>query len=154
MAFENEIAKLVAYEKNVTRENINLLVDAGVDVGIFNLLDAIAAKNKSQALKNLGDLLEKGENEIFILTMIQKQIHNLALIFEKKKAGLSESQIAQILKLHPFVVKKALGALRQVGDTEVIKRYYGSVTEAEFFIKTGQKEPNVALELLVLNLSK
>ncbi len=159
---KNEIEKLVAYNKKVTEETIEKLSIANINVKIFDLTDAITAKNKEKAFRVLGELLDSGENEIYILSMIQWQVRNLALVYNLRSH--SEHEIAKMAKLNPFIVKKSLSAVRllchsreggnpdEIGFNK-IKSYYSQIIEAENDIKTGAKEPDVALELLVNKLT-
>ncbi len=159
---KNEIEKLVAYDKKVTEETIEKLSIANINVKIFDLTDAITAKNKEKAFRVLGELLDSGENEMYILSMVQWQVRNLALVYSLKSH--SEYEIAKMAKLNPFIVRKSLAAVRllchsheggnpdEIGFNK-IKSYYSQIIETENDIKTGAKEPDVALELLVNKLT-
>lgn len=57
----NEIKKLVSYKNNkiIKLEDIGLLVRSKIETDIFKTIDAIAEKNKKQALNLLHKHLEK-----------------------------------------------------------------------------------------------
>ena len=148
---KNEIEKLVAYNKKITGENIEKLSVPNLNVRIFDLTDAITVKNKERAFDILEDLIESGENEMYILSMIQWQVRNLALVYGLKNLG--EYEIAKKAKLNPFIVKKSLAAARKIGSDQTVKKYYGQIIEAENDIKTGAKDLDVALELLINRLT-
>lgn len=148
---KNEIRKLINYNKKITEENIEKLSVSNANVKVFDLTDAITAKNKEKAFKILGELLDSGENEMYVLSMIQWQVRNLAMIYDLKNA--SEREIASKAKMNPFIVRKTLSATRKIENMDTIKNYYGSIIDAENDIKTGAKEPDVALELLVNKLT-
>lgn len=148
---KNEIQKLASYDKKITEENIEKLSVANVNVKIFDLTDAITAKNREKAYKILGELLNSGENEMYILSMIQWQVRNLALVYDLKNSN--ERDIASKAKMNPYIVKKTLSATRKIENTGTIRSYYGQIIDAENDIKTGAKEPDVALELLVNKLT-
>ncbi len=148
---KNEVSKLVAYDKNIKLENIEKLSVSNVNVKIFDLTDTITAGNKEKSFKILKDLLDSGENELYILSMIQWQVRNLALVYGFKNA--SETEIAKKTKLNPFIVRKSLVAAKKISSDGTIKNYYSQIIEAENDIKTGAKEPDVALELLVNQLT-
>jgi len=158
---KNEIEKLVAYNKEITEESIGKLCVPDVNVKIFDLTDAIAQKDKGKSSKILKELLDSGENEMYLLSMIQWQMRNLAIVYELKDS--SDRDIISRAKLNPYIVKKTLSAARllchsreggnpdEVGF-DTIKKYYELIIEAENDIKTGAKESDIALELLVNKL--
>lgn len=148
---KNEIQKLVSYDKKITEESIDKLSVANVNVKIFDLTDAITAKNREKAFKILTELLDSGENEMYILSMIQWQVRNLALVYDLKDSN--ERDIASKAKLNPYIVKKTLSATRKIENIDTIKNYYGLIIEAENDIKTGAKDPDISLELLVNKLT-
>lgn len=148
---KNEIQKLTSYDKKITEENIEKLSVANINVKIFDLTDAITAKNRKNAFSVMNELLDSGENEMYILSMIQWQMRNLALVYGLK--NLSERDIVAKAKMNPYIVKKTLSVARKIENLDTIKYYYSLIIEAENDIKTGAKEPDVALELLVNNLT-
>jgi len=148
---KNEIQKLVSYNKKITEESIEKMSVANINVKIFDLTDAITAKNKGKAFKVLGELLDSGENEMYILSMVQWQMRNLTLVYELK--DLNERDIASKAKMNPYIVKKTLYVAKKIESPSTIKSYYTLIIEAENDIKTGAKDPDVALELLVNKLT-
>ncbi len=159
---KNEIAKLVVYDKNIKLENIEKLSVSNINVKIFDLTDAITAGNKEKAFEILKSLLDSGENELYILSMVEWQMRNIATIYDLKDSN--EFDIAKMSKMSPYTIKKILPAVRSLchsreggnpdeSGLSVIKNYYRQIIEAENDIKTGAKEPDVALELLVNQLT-
>lgn len=148
---KNEIQKLMSYDKKITEGSIEKLSVANINVKIFDLTDAIIQKNREKAYKILSELLDSGENEMYILSMIQWQVRNLALIYDLKDSN--ERDIASKAKLNPYIVKKTLSATRKIESPDTIKTYYGLIIEAENDIKTGAKDPDVAMELLINKLT-
>lgn len=148
---KNEIQKLTSYSKEITEENIEKLSVADINVKIFDLTDAITQKDRKRASRVLGELLESGENEMYILSMIQWQVRNLALVYDLKDS--SERDIASKAKMNPYIVQKILSATRKIDSIDTVKNYYTLIIEAENDIKTGAKDPDVSLELLVNKLT-
>lgn len=148
---KNEIQKLLSYGKKITEENIEKLSVSNLNVKIFDLTDAITAGNRQKAFKVLKDLIDSGENELYILSMIEWQMRNVAQIYDLK--NMSEKEIALKLKMNPFVVKKNLFGVKKISDDSTIRNYYNQILSTENDIKTGAKEPQVALELLINKLT-
>ena len=147
---KNEIQKLVSYDKEITEESVEKLSVANINVKIFDLTDAITQKSREKAFKVLSELLDSGENGMYILSMIQWQVRNLALVYDLKNSN--ERDIASKAKMNPYIVKKTLSATRKIESIDTIKNYYSLIIEAENDIKTGAKDPDVSLELLVNKL--
>lgn len=105
---DSEIQKLITYNKQIALQNVNELVKGEFLDSIFTLMDAISEKKPQKALITLNNFLKEEDNEIYLLTMLARQIRNLLSVKELSEEGLKESEIASKLKLHPFVVKNTL----------------------------------------------
>jgi DNA polymerase-3 subunit delta len=138
----NEIKKLVNYKnKGVIRiEDVEALVRPKIELGIFRTIDAIALRNKKQALELLRKHLEKGDAPLYLLAMINFQLRNLLTI----KSGAS-------LSAHPYVVRKTIQQARNFSLGE-LKKIYQKIFQVDLDIKTGKIEPEVALDLLVAEI--
>ena len=150
----SEIDKLIAYchNREITNQDIKKIVSPKIDDNIFKLTDAIAQKNKSLAIKLINENMLSGTKETIILAKIIWQFKNLILIkdlIESKKIQPSLEIISQTLRLHPFVVKKALATARNYNLNQLKKIYYRLLT-IDYKIKTSQVEPRVLFDLLVI----
>lgn len=148
---KNEISKLLNYDQKITKESIEELSVANINVKIFDLTDAITRKDADKAFRILNELLDSGENEMYILAMIQWQVRNLALVYDLKNS--SEREVASKAKLNPYIVRKTLSAVRKIEGLDTIKKYYTQTLNAENDIKSGAKEADVSLELLINKLT-
>lgn len=148
-----EIAKLLNYKKNIDKTAINLLVKSKTESNIFELMDYIGRKDFKNAEKKLQQITDAGENEIYILTMIIKQIKNLLLVKDLTEKGLGNDEIARKTKMHPFVIKKAVEQNRGFATSELIS-IYDDLVKTDMAVKTGQKDPRLALDLLLNKICK
>lgn len=75
----SEIGKIGAYakEKKITQQDIDAVSTPQLDAVIFNLTDAIAARNFDKAFAVLGDLLHMQEPPIKLLATLSKQVRQL-----------------------------------------------------------------------------
>jgi len=151
----NELAKLLTYQKRVTVETIDLLVQPQVQGDIFDLIQNTAGKNISRAMQGLYHLFNQGMSEIYILTMIGYQYRNLLQLKDAqgRNERLSSGQMARKLCLHPYVVTKTWPLLK-LYPLEDLKAIYGKILNFETMIKTGKIEPRVGLELLIFELTR
>ena len=147
---ENEIKKLVNYKNKgkIETKDIELLVKPRIETDIFKTIDVIAQKNKGLALKLLQKHLEKGDNPLYLLSMINYQFRNLLIIKDLIEKNRSYNLIIKKSGLHPFVVRKTYSQSRWFTIQE-LKKIYQRIFEVDLDIKTGKIEPEAALELLV-----
>jgi len=146
---DNEIKKLAAYKKGgrVSNKDIGLLVKPKIEPDIFKTIDAIAKRDKKTALALIHQHLEKGDNPIYLLHMINYQFRNMLVVKDLLERGKSPNQA----KLHPFVVRKSL-ELAQKFTLEELKKIYHKIFKADFNIKTGKLESEAALDLLIAEI--
>lgn len=167
----NEIQKLVLYgaeDSNgsvITNHDVDSLVRPKIAGEIFVLIDELGAKNTGRSLDELKKLLAQGENELYILTMIVYQFRNLLILKDAMRnlglevahpvarQGNLQFRIAQRCGLHPFVVQKSLGQLKNY-DFERLKTIYQKILDIDFKIKTGGLDSRLALELFIIDATR
>ena len=150
---DKEIDKLVTYKNKQTIEedDVEKLVSANLNTSVFELIDNLGEKNLEKALKFLNNLIEQGEEVLYLLGMVVYQIRNLILIKDLALKNLPKSEIIRITKKHPFVVTKTLSQAKNFSAQE-LDNIYKKIFATELKIKTGKVEPKTALNLLVTKL--
>lgn len=147
---EQEIMKLVSHSPEVTAAKVRLLVAPSLQEGVFDLVDAIAARNSKRALEVFHALISERTNELYILTMIIWQLRNLLLA---KTAGpISPGELSKQAKMSPFVAGKMLDRQRSYTE-DALKRAFTAAVDTDYAIKTGQGEPQQLVEALIVNLT-
>ncbi len=146
----NEINKLSDYKRNsvVKKEDVELLVRPKLENDIFKTIEAIAQKNKKQALSLLHKHLENGDNTLYLLSMIAYQFKNLLIIKDLIEKRSPYGVILKNSGLHPFVVKKTYYLCSQFTFAE-LKKIYQKIFQVDSDIKTGKIDSELALDLLV-----
>lgn len=151
----NEIEKLISYCQGtkISSDDIKLLVRPQTESNIFDLVDAVGEKNLKRALNECQKLLENGQNELYILSMIVYQYRNLLILKDlfEHSADRSQWALAKKAGLHPFVVGKALMQLKNFSLSD-LKNSYNLLGDFDCAIKTGKMENRVALTLLITKL--
>lgn len=159
--FSNEIKKLINFKMKsqvpvISEEDVELLVKSKIETDIFKTIDAIATKNKKEALKYIHKHLEKGDSPLYLLSMINFQFRNL-LILKERLQSLNNTQMFQAnnlskeLKMHPYVIKKTTWQARNF-TLEELKKIYHKIFEVDLNIKTGRIEAETALDLLITEI--
>src|SRR5712691_7684629 len=111
----NELDKLATYAgtgATITVEDVRKLSAQVQEARVFDLTDALAQRNRKQALDILHDLLADGEPPLKLNSTITTQVRSLLLVKELAQKGMRAAQICSTLGIVPFVAEKAL---RQVG---------------------------------------
>jgi len=150
----NELDKLATYVgpgAAITVEDVRQL-SAQVHEAriIFDLTDALAQRNRKQALDLLHDLLADGEPPLRLISTITSQVRSLLLVKELAGDGLRISQIVSATGMAPFVAEKAL---RQVGKftSSQLEGIYRQLMATDADLKRSRMTPEMALDLLVVN---
>ena len=151
---ENEIAKLVTYAdgRTVTTDDVELL-SASPEVTVFALLDAIALGQRGKALGQLRALFHRGERSEMILPQIASSLRRLIQARELLDLGLRGAELQRRLGGHPFVAEKAERQARgyRMDQLETALRL---LLDTDRAIKTGEAEPELALELFICDLPR
>jgi len=157
----NEINKLSNYKIGgpkgcfITKEDVELLVKPNIENDIFKTIDALASKDKKQALSLLHKHLENGDAPLYLLSMISYQFRNLLIIKELQgDPGTLQKPYNLIVKksgLHPFVAQKSYYLCNQF-SIEKLKKIYQKIFQVDSDIKTGKIEPETALDLLLAEI--
>ena len=148
-----ELQKLVNFSngKVINKQSVELLVRPNLSVDIFKTIDALAEKNKRQAITLLHKHLDSGEKPLYLLSMIAYQFKNLLMVKELQEKGMMYASIIKKSGLHPFVVKKSYFLCRQFSFLE-LKKIYQKIFSIDSDIKTGKVEAETALDLLVAGI--
>lgn len=156
----NEIKKLVSYKlkcpnPEISQRDIELLVKPKIENDIFKTIDAIASKNKKQALDLIHKHLEKGDTPLYLLSMINFQFRNLLIVksqeLRRKFYAGDMRVLAEKLKMHPYVIQKSTQQARKF-NFEELKKIYQKIFQVDLSIKTGKVEPETALDLFIAEI--
>lgn len=144
---ENEIQKLAHFisGREITVADVEQNVLSAVESNIFKTIDAVAVRDRRQALRLIKEHVDKGDHPLYLLAMIVSQFKNLILV----KA--SEGASAARLGIHPYVFGKTVAQARRFGLDE-LKNIYRKICQTDFDIKTGKISPEAGLDLLIANI--
>lgn len=146
-----EIAKLVAYQPEVTKETIAELVVPNLNQSVFDLVDAMTAGRGKAALTAYHALLAERTNELYLLTMIIWQLRNL--LTAKSAAGMAAAELASKTGLSPYVANKSIAAAQPYRESTLKKAFLAAV-ECEYNIKSGRQPAAPAVENLIVAVAR
>jgi len=145
---ENEIQKLV-YRwpgKEITVADIEREVDPEIGTNIFKTIDAVAARDKKQALRLIKEHVDKGDHPLYLLAMIVGQFKNILLV----KSDGADSGAAR-LGINPYVFGKTVPQARRF-ELDELKNIYRKICQTDLDIKTGKIGAEIGLDLLIAQL--
>ena len=146
----NEINKLSNYKvgSTIKKEDVDLMTRPAVENDIFKTIEALAAKDKKQALSLVYKHLEKGDSPLYLLSMISYQFKNLLILKELQDARVPYGAIAKKSGLHPFVVQKTAYMCNRFSMQD-LKKIYLKIFQIDSDIKTGKIDAETALDLFI-----
>lgn len=149
-AMQEEMRKLSFYahaEKTSTiTENVfEELVLPNLNVDVFRFIDQMFDKNFEKAHQSLKTLLLKDKDSmILLLFLLGKQLKQL---FYAKSLGQS-SEIAKVLKIHPFIAEKLLKQASRFSFGTLFK-LYEEIYQMDLYLKTGKVMSENVLDLVL-----
>jgi DNA polymerase-3 subunit delta len=152
----HETEKLALYvgEGKATHEDVEALCPPDVQSNIFAFVDALAAGERSKALKLLEDLIGTGEPSLRVTYMIRRQFRLVAQARTLFERGASRGEVAKELKVPPFVARKLEEQARELGE-EDLERAFALILDLERGLKGGSDlGDELQVELAVLKLSE
>ena len=148
---DQEIHKLAIYanqERAISISDIDALVPYAQSAVVWDLVDAVGQQDDRAAAQTLHRLLDSGEHPLLLLTMITRQFRLLILVTELKASGATVELCAKALKLHPYPVRKLYNQATHFSAGQ-LENVYRHLLDTDLAVKTGEIEPQTALDLLV-----
>ncbi len=148
----NELDKLATYAgkgTTITIDDIRQLSAQVQEARIFDLTDALAQRNRQQALNILHDLLSDGEPPLKLLSTITSQVRSLLLVKELAQKGMRAPQIVSALGMAPFIVDKSLRQVSKFNPAQ-LESAYRQLLATDAALKRSRLTPEMALDLLVV----
>lgn len=152
----NELEKLLLYADSESTINekhvreITSLVPGQLEQGaIFNMVEAISAKDQKLALEIFHQLIDAGEVPLRILPLIERQLR--LLLAAKTKATLNTATVAKAMgESSDFALKKAL-RYQQNFSLEQLYQGFAEIVKVDGDLKYGAN-PEQIMEQLIITL--
>jgi DNA polymerase-3 subunit delta len=154
MRADSELAKLATYANGraITEADVDLLTPYTPEANIFNMVDALGQRRGGEALRLLRQLLDGGDEPLRVFGMIIRQYRLLLQMKEQLDRGQTARSAAKVMDVHPYVAQK-LAPQTNFYSLDLLERIYHFLLETDLEIKTGQMDPELALEALVTRLA-
>ncbi len=152
---DRELEKLSLYAtgRSITDADVRAMVPYAQEANIFAAVDSIMDGRPGPALRSVMQLMEDGQEPLYIIAMIERQLRLIALARDLSDRGVSQPDLGRRMGANSdFVVRKTLGQARRLTLPQIRNRYR-RVLESDLAIKQGRLEPALSLQLLVADLA-
>ncbi len=149
-----ELEKLICYcmdRDSVTVEDVNAICTNRISNHIFDMVNAIADRQKKRALSLYYDLLALREPPMRVLFLIARQYHLLLQTRVLRQKGFDNKAIASQIGVPPFAVGKYTAQAAKF-KTADLKEAVRQCVETEEAVKTGRMNDRMAVEVLILSM--
>ena len=130
---ERELDKLAAYcrGQEVTVEAIDAVCCASVETKVFDLMDAVGHRRRSEAFRRLEEVYAAGEDPQRVFFSLVRHVRLLEQTMERAGSGAVKStDLAKELGVHPFTARKLAEQYRAY-DRRTLNRAFVALAEAE-----------------------
>jgi len=148
----NELDKLIGFvgeREEIKVEDIDAICSGMTVSRIFDMIDAVASKEKDKALQLYDDLLANKESPMSILYLFSRHINILLQIKELSSLGLNKNEMAKKIGVPPFAVPK-YGMQAKAFKRSKLLRMLESRLEYEERFKTGRINDQLAVEMFLI----
>ncbi|MCS7054165.1 MAG: DNA polymerase III subunit delta [Ignavibacterium sp.] len=152
---ENQIEKIVQYigeNEEITFKAIEELTTKLKTYTIFDLLNALDKKDKSNSLKIAYNLLDNSELGLLgIIAMLNKHFTTLLRIDELEKLKMTEEEKAKALGINKYFYSNFAKATRLYGLNQ-ISRSLKAIYQADLRVKTTSLDDKTILTILIAEI--
>ena len=151
-ALEKELEKLSLYAvgSRIEEAHVTELVHQAKEANVFAAVDAMVDGRQGVALRLLHQLRQDGRDTSYIIAMVERQLRLLALARDSMDKGVPQRELGSKLGVPQFVLRKTVDQARRHSWKDIVWRYQ-RLLEADLAVKEGRLDPDLALELLVVD---
>jgi DNA polymerase III subunit delta len=161
MMISNELEKLILYvgeKRRVTLGDVETMVLAAKQRSLYELTDAISAKDRVRALETLDAILSTGDGEeaaIGHLYMLAKTFRQMLVILERnvRDQRMLWTALWQGFRVPPFAADDIIKQARRYKSKRELTRAIRLVAKADFAIRSNPVSKRLVLEKLVMDLT-
>lgn len=161
MMISNELEKLILYageKKKITLGDVETMVLAAKQRSLYELTDAISARDRTRALEVLDAILSTGDGEeasIGHLYMLAKTFRQMLIILERnvRDQRMLWAALWQGFRVPPFAADDIIRQARRYKSKRELTRAIRLVAKADLALRSAPPSKRLVLERLVLDLT-
>ena len=161
MMISNELEKLILYageKKRITLGDVETMVLAAKQRSLYELTDAISAKDRVRALEVLDAILASGDGEeaaIGHIYMLAKTFRQMLVILERnvRDQRMLWAALWQGFRVPPFAADDVIKQARRYKSRRELTRAIRLVAKADLALRSNPVSKRMVLERLVMDLT-
>jgi DNA polymerase-3 subunit delta len=161
MMISNELEKLILYvgvKNRITLGDIETMVLAAKQRSLYELTDAISAKERAHALEVLDAILSSGDGEeaaIGHIYMLAKTFRQMLVILERnvRDQRMLWAALWQGFRVPPFAADDIIKQARRYKSRRDLTRAIRLVAKADLALRSNPVSKRMVLERLVIDLT-
>ena len=161
MMISNELEKLILYvgeKKRITLGDVETMVLAAKQRSLYELTDAISARDRTRALETLDAILTTGDGDeaaIGHLYMLAKTFRQMLVILERivRDQRMLWAALWQGFRVPPFAADDIIRQARRYKSKRELSRAIRLVAKADLALRSNAPTKRLVLEKLVLDLT-
>src|SRR3984957_5049499 len=161
MMISNELEKLILYvgeKKRITLGDVETMVLAAKQRSLYELTDAISAKERVRALEVLDAILTSGDGEeaaIGHVYMLAKTFRQMLVILERnvRDQRMLWAALWQGFRVPPFAADDIIRQARRYKSRRDLTRAIRLVAKADLALRSNPVSKRMVLEKLVMDLT-
>ncbi len=161
MMISNELEKLILYvgeKKRITLGDVETMVLAAKQRSLYELTDAISAKDRVRALEVLDAMLSSGDGEdaaIGHIYMLAKTFRQMLVIQERnvRDQRMLWAALWQGFRVPPFAADDIIKQARRYKSKRELTRAIRLVAKSDLALRSNPPGKRLVLEKLVLDLT-
>ena len=146
-----ELEKLFLFAgegKQITDAAVEELVQNSRQHGIFELIDAIAARDRAAALRSLANLLGMGEYPLIIVSMMARHSRQVLIVKECIRKGMRAGEAGKAAQVPPFMLEKFIRQAREM-DMDTVRRMHTGLSDIDRRLKSSSVDARILLEVFI-----
>lgn len=151
----NEIEKLCIHANGrpISDADVRALTTYLRETSVFALVDAIVEMRISAAMQLLHRMIDDGASPAYLLSMLARQLRLMVQVRDFTITGISGSGMREALGLSSrFPIDRLVEQSRKYSPSRLME-VYQKLLDTDLAIKTGRWKDDLALDLLVAELS-
>src|SRR5437763_5931536 len=161
MMISNELEKLILYvgeKKRITLGDVETMVLAAKQRSLYELTDAISAKDRVRALQVIEAILSSGDGEeasIGHVYMLAKSFRQMLIILERnvRDQRMLWAALWQGFRVPPFAADDIIKQARRYKSRRELTRAIRLVAKADLALRSNPVSKRMVLERLVMDLT-
>jgi DNA polymerase-3 subunit delta len=140
------------FDRSIEVEDVKLLISDQWTSGIFDLVDAIGSRDTKKALNLLRRRMLE-DDPLSIFGLVVRQFRLLVLLDECLKEEINYREISELRRMQEYGIRKLSNQLQKFPNGS-LKRIYQRLLETDIEIKSGMIEAQVALDVLIAEITR